>query len=187
MKKTTASLFAATAAFGIIAASTGVAFAAESPIGDGAKGNPSIGEPSKGNPSIGQPTPSPSAPVVGPEEPPAPVDNTPTPEPSNPGPGPDQPSTPAPEPQTPTPGEEPSVPEPAAPGSGTGVTTHGEVTPAEGLAPVSVRSGIRHSNEPAEASTQMLANTGSSASIAAGAGVIVLAGGVTLVIARKRH
>ena len=165
MKKTTASLFAATAAFGIIAASTGIAFAAESPIGDGAKGNPSIGEPSKGNPSIGQPTPSPS----------------------NPGPGPDQPSTPAPEPQTPTPGEEPSVPEPAAPGSGTGVTTHGEVTPAEGLAPVSVRSGIRHSNEPAEASTQMLANTGSSASIAAGAGVIVLAGGVTLVIARKRH
>ena len=73
MKKTTASLFAATAAFGIIAASTGVAFAAESPIGDGAKGNPSIGEPSKGNPSIGQPTPSPSTPVVGPEEPPAPV------------------------------------------------------------------------------------------------------------------
>ena len=161
MKKTTASLFAATAAFGIIAASTGIAFAAESPIGDGAKGNPSIGEPSKGNPSIGQPTPSPSTPVVGPEEPPAPVDNTPTPEPSNPGPGPDQPSTPTPEPQTPT--------------------------PAEGLAPVSVRSGIRHSNEPAEASTQMLANTGSSASIAAGAGVIALAGGVTLVIARKRH
>ena len=170
MKKTTASLFAATAAFGIIAASTGVAFAAESPIGDGAKGNPSIGEPSKGNPSIGQPTPSPSTPVVGPEEPPAPVDNTPTPEP-----------------QTPTPSEEPSVPEPAGPGSGTGVTTHGEVTPAEGLAPVSVRSGIRHSNGPAEASTQMLANTGSSASIAAGAGVIALAGGVTLVIARKRH
>ena len=67
------------------------------------------------------------------------------------------------------------------------MTTHGEVTPAEGLAPVSVRSGIRHSNGPAEASTQMLANTGSSASIAAGAGVIALAGGVTLVIARKRH
>ena len=89
MKKTTASLFAATAAFGIIAASTGIAFAAESPIGDGAKGNPSIGEPSKGNPSIGQPTPSPSTPVVGPEEPP-------TPEPSNPGPGPEQPSTPTP-------------------------------------------------------------------------------------------
>ena len=66
MKKTTASLFAVTAAFGIIAASTGIAVAAESPIGDGAKGNPSIGEPSKGNPSIGQPTPSPSTPVVGP-------------------------------------------------------------------------------------------------------------------------
>ena len=181
MKKTTASLFAVTAAFGIIAASTGIAVAAESPIGDGAKGNPSIGEPSKGNPSIGQPTPSPSTPVVGPEEPP-------TPEPSNPGPGPEQPSTPAPEPQTPTPSEEPSVPEPVAPGSGTGVTTHGEVTPAEGgPAPVSVRSGIRHSNEPAEASTTMLANTGSSASIAAGAGVIALAGGVTLVSARKRH
>ena len=141
MKKTTASLFAATAAFGIIAASTGIAFAAGSPIGDGAKGNPSIGEPSKGNPSIGQPTPS----------------------------------------------EEPSVPEPAGPGSGTGVTTHGEVTPAEGPAPVTVRSGIRHTNEPAEASTPMLANTGSSASIAAGAGVIALAGGVTLVSARKRH
>ena len=149
MKKTTASLFAATAAFGIIAASTGIAFAAESPIGDGAKGNPSIGEPSKGNPSIGQPTPSPSTPVVGPEEPP--------------------------------------TPEPVAPGSGTGVTTHGELTPAEGPAPVSVRSGIRHTNEPAEASTPMLANTGSSASIAAGAGVIALAGGVTLVSACKRH
>ncbi|WP_291452796.1 LPXTG cell wall anchor domain-containing protein [Actinomyces sp. ICM47] len=175
MKKTTASLFAVTAAFGIIAASTGIAVAAESPIGDSAKGNPSIGEPSKGNPSIGQPTPSPSTPVVGPEEP------------SNPGPGPEQPSTPAPEPQTPTPSEEPSVPEPVAPGSGTGVTTHGEVTPAEGPAPVSVRSGIRRSNEPAEASTTMLANTGSSASIAAGTGAIALAGGVTLIIARKRH
>ena len=163
MKKTTASVFAATAAFGIIAASAGIAFAAESPIGDGAKGNPSIGEPSKGNPSIGQPTPSPSTPVVGPEEPPTP------------------------EPQTPTPSEEPSVPEPAGPGSGTGVTTHGEVTPAEGPASVTVRSGIRHTNEPAEASTPMLANTGSSASIAAGAGVIALAGGVTLVSARKRH
>ena len=180
MKKTTASLFAATAAFGIIAASTGIAFAAESPIGDGAKGNPSIGEPSKGNPSIGQPTPSPSTPVVGPEEPP-------TPEPSNPGPGPEQPSTPTPEPQTPTPSEEPSVPEPVTPGSGTGVTTHGKLTPAEGPAPVSVRPGIRHTNEPTEAYTPMLANTGSSASIAAGAGVIALAGGVTLVSARKRH
>jgi len=66
MKKTTASLFAATAAFGIIAASTGIAFAAESPIGDGAKGNPSIGEPSKGNPSIGQPPPSTCTPEVSP-------------------------------------------------------------------------------------------------------------------------
>ena len=56
MKKTTASVFAATAAFGIIAASAGIAFAAESPIGDGAKGNPSIGDGAKGNPSIGQPT-----------------------------------------------------------------------------------------------------------------------------------
>ena len=67
------------------------------------------------------------------------------------------------------------------------MTTHGELTPAEGPAPVTVRSGIRHTNEPAEASTPMLANTGSSASIAAGAGVIALAGGVTLVSARKRH
>jgi len=37
------------------------------------------------------------------------------------------------------------------------------------------------------ASNPTLANTGSVASIAAGAGVIALAGGVTLVVARKRH
>ena len=190
MKKTTASVFAATAAFGIIAASAGIAFAAESPIADGAKGNPSIGDGAKGNPSIGQPTPEPSAPSVGPENP------MPTPEPSNPTP--ENPSEePTPEPMTPgtrvpggetlAPNEEPSAPEPAAPGTGTSVTTRGEVTKGNSPAPVSARTGIRNTNAPADTSAPMLANTGSSATIAAGAGAIALAGGVTLVIARKRH
>lgn len=190
MKKTTASVFAATAAFGIIAASAGIAFAAESPIGDGAKGNPSIGDGAKGNPSIGQPTPEPSAPSVGPENP------MPTPEPSNPTPeGPSEEPTPEPMTpgtrvpggETPAPNEEPSAPEPAAPGMGTSVTTRSEVTKGNGPAPVSARTGIRNTNAPADTSAPMLANTGSSATIAAGAGVIALAGGVTLVIARKRH
>lgn len=206
MKKTTASVFAATAAFGIIAASAGIAFAAESPIGDGAKGNPSIGDGAKGNPSIGQPTPEPSAPSVGPENPmPTPEPSAPsvgpenpmpTPEPSNPTP--ENPSEePTPEPmtpgtrvpggETPAPNEEPSAPEPAAPGMGTSVTTRSEVTKGNGPAPVSARTGIRNTNAPADTSAPMLANTGSSATIAAGAGVIALAGGVTLVIARKRH
>ena len=180
MKKTTASVFAATAAFGIIAASAGIAFAAESPIGDGAKGNP----------SIGQPTPEPSAPSVGPENP------MPTPEPSNPTPeGPSEEPTPEPMTpgtrvpggETPAPNEEPSAPEPAAPGMGTSVTTRSEVTKGNGPAPVSARTGIRNTNAPADTSAPMLANTGSSATIAAGAGAIALAGGVTLVIARKRH
>ena len=174
MKKTTASVFAATAAFGIIAASAGIAFAAESPIGDGAKGNPSIGEPSKGNPSIGQPTPEPSNPT--PENP----SEEPTPEPMTPG-------TRVPGGETPAPNEEPSAPEPAAPGMGTSVTTRSEVTKGNGPAPVSARTGIRNTNAPADTSAPMLANTGSSATIAAGAGAIALAGGVTLVIARKRH
>ena len=174
MKKTTASVFAATAAFGIIAASAGIAFAAESPIGDGAKGNPSIGDGAKGNPSIGQPTPEPSAPSVGPENP------MPTPEPMTPG-------TRVPGGETPAPNEEPSAPEPAAPGTGTSVTTRGEVTKGNSPAPVSARTGIRNTNAPADTSAPMLANTGSSATIAAGAGAIALAGGVTLVIARKRH
>ena len=164
MKKTTASVFAATAAFGIIAASAGIAFAAESPIGDGAKGNP----------SIGQPTPEPSNPP--PENP----SEEPTPEPMTPG-------TRVPGGETPAPNEEPSAPEPAAPGMGTSVTTRSEVTKENGPAPVSARTGIRNTNAPADTSAPMLANTGSSATIAAGAGVIALAGGVTLVIARKRH
>ena len=176
MKKTTASVFAATAAFGIIAASAGIAFAAESPIGDGAKGNPSIGDGAKGNPSIGQPTPEPSAPSVGPENP----SEEPTPEPMTPG-------TRVPGGETPAPNEEPSAPEPAAPGTGTSVTTRGEVTKGNSPAPVSARTGIRNTNAPADTSAPMLANTGSSATIAAGAGAIALAGGVTLVIARKRH
>ena len=174
MKKTTASVFAATAAFGIIAASAGIAFAAESPIADGAKGNPSIGDGAKGNPSIGQPTPEPSNPT--PENP----SEEPTPEPMTPG-------TRVPGGETPAPNEEPSAPEPAAPGTGTSVTTRGEVTKGNSPAPVSARTGIRNTNAPADTSAPMLANTGSSATIAAGAGAIALAGGVTLVIARKRH
>ena len=98
MKKTTSSLFAATAALGLIAASAGVAFAAE-PVTD---------------PS----TSATDAPVTA----------------------------------------EPSAPAADAPSTG---------TPA--------------------ASNPTLANTGSVASIAAGAGVIALAGGVPLVVARKRH
>ena len=47
MKKTTSSLFAATAALGIIAASDGIAFAAETPNDDPVKNNPSIGQPSE--------------------------------------------------------------------------------------------------------------------------------------------
>ena len=199
MKKTTASVFAATAAFGIIAASAGIAFAAESPIGDGAKGNPSIGDGAKGNPSIGQPTPEPSAPSVGPENPmPTPEPSAPSVGPENPMPTPEGPSEePTPEPmtpgtrvpggETPAPNEEPSAPEPAAPGMGTSVTTRSEVTKGNGPAPVSARTGIRNTNAPADTSAPMLANTGSSATIAAGAGAIALAGGVTLVIARKRH
>ena len=180
MKKTTASVFAATAALGIIATSAGIAFAAESPVGDGAKGNP----------SIGQPAPEPSAPVVGPEDPaPAPEPSNPTPEDPAEGPTSDPmtPGTRVPGDETPAPNEEPSAPEPAAPGMGASVTTRGEVTTGNGPAPVSVRTGIRHVNDPAGTSAPMLANTGSSASIAAGAGVIALAGGVTLVSARKRH
>ena len=196
MKKTTASVFAATAALGIIATSAGIAFAAESPVGDGAKGNPSIGQPAPepSAPVVGpedpMPAPKPSAPVVGPEDPaPAPEPSNPTPEDPAEGPTPDPmtPGTRVPGDETPAPNEEPSVPELVAPGSGTGVTTHGEVTTGNGPAPVSVRTGIRHVNDPAGTSAPMLANTGSSASIAAGAGVIALAGGVTLVSARKRH
>ena len=72
----------------------------------------------------------------------------------------------------------------------TGVTTRGQISTGNGPAPVSARGGIRNMNAPAgtpAASNPTLANTGSVASIAAGAGVIALAGGVTLVVARKRH
>ena len=73
-----------------------------------------------------------------------------------------------------------------------GVSTRGQIATGNGPAPVSARGGIRNTNAPASSGAQggaapTLANTGSAASIAAGAGVIALAGGVTLVIARKRH
>ena len=191
MKKTTSSLFAATAALGIIAASAGMAFAAETPNSD----------PVKNNPSIGQPTEEPSAPtpeVPGDEtpSPEVPGDETPggeTPSPENPGaevPGTDQPGTEAPV-------VNPGAGAGAASGTvgGSGVTSRSQISTGNGPAPVSARGGIRGANAPAEAnsdapasaSNPTLANTGSTATIAAGAGVIALAGGVTLVIARKRH
>ena len=198
MKKTTSSLFAARAALGIIAASAGVAFAAETPIGD----------PVKDNPSVSQPTPAPSVPA---SQEPTPGGSTPggsTPggeTPSDETPGDETPGGETPGGETPggeTPGAEvPSTDQPdtSAPGAepGTGsngvagsrVSARGQVSPGNGLSPVSARRGIQGVGAPAEgsaAANSTLANTGFS-SLAAGAGVIALAGGVTLVIARKRH
>ena len=193
MKKTTSSLFAASAALGIIAASAGVAFAAETPIGD----------PVKDNPSVSQPTPAPSVPA---SQEPTPGGSTPGGEtPSDETPGGSTPGGSTPGGETPggeTPGAEvPSTDQPdtSAPGAepGTGsngvagsrVSARGQVSPGNGLSPVSARRGIQGVGAPAEgsaAANSTLANTGFS-SLAAGAGVIALAGGVTLVIARKRH
>ena len=176
MKKTTSSLFAATAALGLIAASAGVAFAAEP-----------VTEPS---------APAADAPSTG-----TPADETPAPE---------QPSTPADDNtgaddnntggsvETPPTSDDSSVPAADQGGAGavsgpvgtSGVTTRGQISTGNGPAPVSARGGIRNTNAPAgtpAASNPTLANTGSVASMAAGAGVIALAGGVTLVVARKRH
>ena len=193
MKKTTSSLFAASAALGIIAASAGVAFAAETPIGD----------PVKDNPSVSQPTPAPSVPA---SQEPTPGGSTPggsTPGGSTPGgetPGGETPGGETPGGETPG-AEVPSTDQPdtSAPGAepGTGsngvagsrVSARGQVSPGNGLSPVSARRGIQGVGAPAEgsaAANSTLANTGFS-SLAAGAGVIALAGGVTLVIARKRH
>ena len=193
MKKTTSSLFAASAALGIIAASAGVAFAAETPIGD----------PVKDNPSVSQPTPAPSVPA---SQEPTPGGSTPggsTPGGSTPGgetPGGETPGGETPGGSTPG-AEVPSTDQPdtSAPGAepGTGsngvagsrVSARGQVSPGNGLSPVSARRGIQGVGAPAEgsaAANSTLANTGFS-SLAAGAGVIALAGGVTLVIARKRH
>lgn len=198
MKKTTSSLFAASAALGIIAASAGVAFAAETPIGD----------PVKDNPSVSQPTPAPSVPA---SQEPTPGGSTPggsTPggeTPSDETPGDETPGGETPGGETPggeTPGAEvprTDQPDTSAPGAepGTGsngvagsrVSARGQVSPGNGLSPVSARRGIQGVGAPAEgsaAANSTLANTGFS-SLAAGAGVIALAGGVTLVIARKRH
>ena len=193
MKKTTSSLFAASAALGIIAASAGVAFAAETPIGD----------PVKDHPSVSQPTPAPSVPA---SQEPTPGGSTPSGEtPGGSTPGGETPGGETPGGETPggeTPGAEvPSTDQPdtSAPGAepGTGsngvagsrVSARGQVSPGNGLSPVSARRGIQGVGAPAEgsaAANSTLANTGFS-SLAAGAGVIALAGGVTLVIARKRH
>lgn len=172
MKKTTSSLFAATAALGLIAASAGVAFAAE-PVTD----------PSNPAPSAA-PTAEPSTPAgdnTGSD------DNTGADDNNNGGSS-----------ETPAHSDDSSVPAADQGGAGaasgpvgtTGVTTRGQISTGNGPAPVSARGGIRNMNAPAgtpAASNPTLANTGSVASIAAGAGVIALAGGVTLVVARKRH
>lgn len=194
MKKTTSSLFAATAALGLIAASAGVAFAAEAPVT----------EPS--TPSAEAPSAEPSAPAADAPSTGTPADETPAPEPSAPaddntgsddntgaddnntGGSADMPAT----------SDDSSVPAADQGGAGavsgpvgtSGVTTRGQISTGNGPAPVSARGGIRNTNAPAgtpAASNPTLANTGSVASMAAGAGVIALAGGVTLVVARKRH
>ena len=191
MKKTTSSLFAATAALGLIAASAGVAFAAE-PVTD--PSTPATEAPATEAPS----TETPSTPA-----PEAPAEETPS------TPAPEQPSTPADDntpgdnntggsSETPAVSDDSSVPAADQGGAGaasgpvgtTGVTTRGQISTGNGPAPVSARGGIRNTNAPAgtpAASNPTLANTGSVASMAAGAGVIALAGGVTLVVARKRH
>ena len=190
MKKTTSSLFAATAALGLIAASAGVAFAAE-PVTD--PSTPATEAPATEAPS----TETPSTPA-----PEAPAEETPS-TPATEDPAPEQPSDPADNntggsSETPAVSDDSSVPAADQGGAGaasgpvgtTGVTTRGQISTGNGPAPVSARGGIRNTNAPAgtpAASNPTLANTGSVASIAAGAGVIALAGGVTLVVARKRH
>ena len=188
MKKTTSSLFAATAALGLIAASAGVAFAAETPVTE----QPST--PATEAPSTEQPS-TPATEDPAPEQPSTPADEEPAPE---------QPSTPADDNNTggsadmPATSDDSSVPAADQGGAGavsgpvgtSGVTTRGQISTGNGPAPVSARGGIRNTNAPAgtpAASNPTLANTGSVASMAAGAGVIALAGGVTLVVARKRH
>ena len=144
MKKTTSSLFAATAALGLIAASAGVAFAAEAPTTNPADDN-----------------------TGGSAETPAPSNDSSVSAADQGGAG-----------------------AASGPVGTTGVTTRGQISTGNGPAPVSARGGIRNMNAPAgtpAASNPTLANTGSVASIAAGAGVIALAGGVPLVVARKRH
>ena len=191
MKKTTSSLFAATAALGLIAASAGVAFAAEP-----------VTEPS--TPATEAPAteaPATDAPSTG-----TPADETPAPEPSIPADdntgsddntGADDNNTGG-SVETPPTSDDSSVPAADQGGAGavsgpvgtSGVTTRGQISTGNGPAPVSARGGIRNTNAPAgtpAASNPTLANTGSVASMAAGAGVIALAGGVTLVVARKRH
>lgn len=194
MKKTTSSLFAATAALGLIAASAGVAFAAE-PVTDPSNPAPSAA------PTAEPSNPAADAPSTG-----APADETPDPEPSTPAgdnTGSDD-NTGADDnnnggsSETPAHSDDSSVPAADQGGAGaasgpvgtTGVTTRGQISTGNGPAPVSARGGIRNMNAPAgtpAASNPTLANTGSVASMAAGAGVIALAGGVTLVVARKRH
>ena len=192
MKKTTSSLFAATVALGLIAASAGVAFAAETPVTDSstpateapATEAPASDAPSTGTPADETPDPEPSIPAD---------DNTG----SDDNTGADDNNTGG-SVETPPTSDDSSVPAADQGGAGavsgpvgtSGVTTRGQISTGNGPAPVSARGGIRNTNAPAgtpAASNPTLANTGSVASMAAGAGVIALAGGVTLVVARKRH
>lgn len=193
MKKTTSSLFAATAALGLIAASAGVAFAAEAPVTE-QPSTPATEAPATEAPAS-------DAPSTG-----TPADETPDPEPSIPADdntgsddntGADDNNTGG-SVETPPTSDDSSVPAADQGGAGavsgpvgtSGVTTRGQISTGNGPAPVSARGGIRNTNAPAgtpAASNPTLANTGSVASMAAGAGVIALAGGVTLVVARKRH
>ena len=109
MKKTTSSLFAATAALGLIAASAGVAFAAETPTAP---------EPSA--PATEAPAPEPSAPAAEDPapEPSAPVTEEPAPEPSTPGDNNTGGSA-----ETPTPADDSSAPAPAADQGGAGAAS----------------------------------------------------------------
>ena len=120
MKKTTSSLFAATAALGLIAASAGVAFAAESPATE-------------------QPSPSVTE---------APATETPS-TPATEDPAPEQPSTPADDNNTggaaemPPASNDSSAPAADQGGAGavsgpvgtTGVTTRGQISTGNGPAP----------------------------------------------------
>ena len=184
MKKTTSSLFAATAALGLIAASAGVAFAAE-PVTDPSA--PATEAPATEAPATEDPAP---------EQPSTPADDNTG---SDDNTGADDNNTGG-SAEMPPASNDSSAPAADQGGAGavsgpvgtTGVTTRGQISTGNGPAPVSARGGIRNTNAPASSGAQggaapTLANTGSAASIAAGAGVIALAGGVTLVVARKRH
>ena len=184
MKKTSSSLLAATAALGLIAGAAGAAIAAE-PTPGSSPSSPATATPAPGNGADNNtpaPQPSQDAPTTQPPSTPQPPSDTPAPQPSQ-----DAPSTPAP--SSPA-ADQGGAGANSGPVGSTGVTTRGQISNGNGPAPVSARGGIRNTNAPAEGaapSGPTLANTGSAATLAAGVGAIALAGGVTLVVARRRH